>query len=147
MAPAGVPALFVVSKVGVPVNVTGPVMVITPPFVLRLVVLIALPVALNEERAVVPPTIPVNVADPAPAATVSAFAPLIVLLNPTLAPFVVIVLVPVRLTACPKVRGLAPDTVTFAPTWMRAELVKIRLVNGVMLPTAPPKLIFPAVPA
>ena len=116
MAPAGVPALFVVSKVGVPVNVTGPVRVITPPFVLTLVVVIALPVALNEERAVVPPTAPVNVTDPAPAATVSGFAPLIVLLKPTLAPFVVIVLPPVRLTACPKVRGLAPDTVTFAPT-------------------------------
>ena len=55
-----------------------------------------------------------------------------------------IVLVPVRLTACPKVRGLAPDTVTFAPTWMRVELVKTRLVNGLVFPTAPVKLIVPA---
>ena len=143
VAPVAVPPVFVVSKVGVPVTVTGPVRVITPPFVLMLVVVIALPVALNEERAVVPPTIPVNVTDPAPAATLSAFAPLIVLLKPALAPFVVIVLPPVRLTACPKVRGLAPDTVMFAPTWMRDELVKTRLVNGVVLPTAPVKVIVP----
>ena len=36
LAPAGVPPAFVVSKVGAPETVTGPVIVITPPLVVML---------------------------------------------------------------------------------------------------------------
>ena len=101
----------------------------------------------SELRAVPPPTAPVNVILPVPAASVSAWAPFNVLLKVRLALLVVIKLVPVKLTGLEKTRGLAPETVILLPTWMRLALVNTRFVKGVELPTAPEKMTFPPVPA
>jgi hypothetical protein len=58
-----------------------------------------------------------------------------------------IVLVPVKLTVLGKVRGFAPVTVMLLPTWMRAALVKVRLVRAFVPPTAPANDTLPTVPA
>ena len=84
---------------------------------------------------------------PEPPAIVSACAPFRVVLKPIFALFEVIKLVPVKLTGNPNVSVFAPETVIFAPTWTVFALVKIRLVKGVVPPTAPENETTPAVPA
>lgn len=132
LAPAAVPPAFVLSKVGVPVTATGPVIVMTPPLVLTFPptliavdpVYVNAPVVLAVElwvivaavtdrlvSGVVPPTAPVKVVVPVPPAIVNARAPLSVLLKVTLALLDVIVLGPSRLTGLGKVSGFAPVTV------------------------------------
>ena len=71
---------------------------------------------LKEDKAVVPPTAPVNVVVPDPPAIVNACAPFNVLLKLMFALLDVIVLVPVKLTGLGKVNGFAPVTVILLPT-------------------------------
>ena len=65
-------------------------------------------------------------------------APLVLLL--------LMVLVPVKLTGSGNVKVLAPVTVILAPIWIRLALVKERLVNGAVAPTAPLKVTVPVPP-
>ena len=102
------------------------------------------PLTVKLDKGVVPPTAPVNVAVPLPAVTVSACAPLTVLLKPMFALFDVMTLAPANVTGLGKVNGLAPVTVMLEPTEMEAALVNTRFVNGVVPPTAPVKVTVPA---
>ena len=95
----------------------------------------------------VPPTAPVKVVIPLPPVIVSACAPFNVELKETFALFERMTLVPVKLTGLGKLNGLAPVTVVLAPTWIRLALVKERLVNALVPPTAPLNDIVPPVPA
>ena len=68
-------------------------------------------------------------------------------LNEMLLLVVVMLLVAVKLTGLGKVKTFAPLTVILLPIWIKAALVKVRLVKGFGLPTAPLNEIFPTVPA
>lgn len=104
-------------------------------------------VTANELSATALPTVPVKVVVPDPPAIVNACAPLRVLPKLTFALFEVIVLVPVKETGIAlKLRGLAPETMILAPTWIRFALVNIILVGGTVPPIAPAKETVP-VPA
>jgi hypothetical protein len=109
----------------------------------------------NEVSGVMPPTAPVKVAvPPVPAFRARVFPPFnvdekVMLFPAGVKPLLVVLIMlgPVRVTACPKSNGLAPETVMLLPTWMPFELVKVMLVGAAVPPTAAPKLITPPVPA
>ena len=71
---------------------------------------------------------------------------MIVLLKRILALFDVIVLLPMRMTGFENVRGLAPETVMFAPICVEAALLKVRFVGGADPPTIPENITVPDAP-
>ena len=95
---------------------------------------------------VTPPTAPLKVIVPDPAAKVSASAPPTVELKVIALLVFVRVLPPVKITRSGNVRGFAPDTVILAPIEMEAALVKDRFVRGADPPIIPENITFP-VPA
>jgi hypothetical protein len=111
------PVALTVLNVGVFVSTTGPVIVIDPSLVVifpcTLIALVL--VAPKLASAVTPPIEFENVILPAPACTLRVWLPLIVLLKLVFAPLDVITLLPVMITGFANERGLAPDTVMFAP--------------------------------
>lgn len=98
------------------------------------------------ESGAVLPIAPVKVVVPVPPVIVKLCAPFNVLPKDTFALFEVMLLVAVMLTGSGKLKGLAPDTVIFAPIWIALALVKVMLVGALVPPTMPSKATTP-VPA